>query len=107
MESQLTEAPLATSRSFLDFPLETELSSFNADIAILGIPFGKPYAFSAMANDQSRAPDAIRQATDLLEIKYTKEHYDFDLGGPLLDGRNIRIVDCGNVRAILLQMRRN
>jgi agmatinase len=25
------------------------------------------------------------------------DHYDFDLGGPLLDNRNIRVVDCGDV----------
>jgi len=30
---------------------------------------------------------------------YTKNHFDWDLGGPLLDGRDIKVVDCGNVTA--------
>jgi len=70
-----------------------------ADIAILGIPFGNPYAVSEMANDQSRAPDAIRQFLSMSDIKYSRNHYDFDLQGPLLDGRDIKVVDCGNVTA--------
>jgi agmatinase len=27
------------------------------------------------------------------------DHWDFDLGGPLFDGRNIRVADCGDVPA--------
>ena len=95
----LTEPPSACPHTFLDFPLQTNLEDLNAHIAILGIPFGVPYQPSAMANDQSRAPDAIRQATSMVDIAYTKNHYDWDLGGPLLDGRDIKIVDCGNVTA--------
>ena len=56
-----------------------------------------PYHTAAMANDQSRAPDAIRHAS--LDVDYTRNHYDWDLGGPLLDDRVIRVVDCGNVTA--------
>jgi len=52
-----------------------------------------------MANDQSRAPDAIRQASSMIDIAYTKNHFDWDLGGTLLDGHDIEIVDCGNVTA--------
>ncbi len=94
---KLTEAPGGPSRTFLDFPLETDLDKLDADIAILGIPFGMPYAPESMANDQSRAPDAIRLSTE--HAAYTREHFDWDLGGPLLDGRDIKIVDCGNVTA--------
>ena len=97
MTKNLTEPPGAVPGTFLDFPLSTDLDSFEADIAILGIPFGMPYESSAMANDQSRAPDAIRQATSLSHIAYTRNHFDWDLGGPLLDGRDIKVVDCGNV----------
>jgi len=52
-----------------------------------------------MANDQSLAPDALRQASSMEDIAYTKNHFDWDLGGPLLDGREIKVVDCGNVTA--------
>jgi agmatinase len=99
MSKQLTEPPGATPGTFLDFPLLTDLDDLKADIAILGIPFGMPYESSAMANDQSRAPDAIRQASSMTDIAYTKNHFDWDLGGLLLDGHDIEVVDCGNVTA--------
>jgi len=56
-----------------------------------------PYETHAMANDQSRAPDAIRQFTNQADIDYTRNHYDWDLRGPLLDDREITVIDCGNV----------
>ncbi len=95
--SSLTQAPGGPPRSFLDFPLVLDLDALAADIAILGIPFGVPYRPAEMANDQSLAPDAIRQASAF--PAYTRNHFDWDLGGPLLDGRPIRLVDCGNVTA--------
>lgn len=95
--TSLVESPETSPCSFLDFPLVSDLDSLQADIAILGIPFGMPYESRAMANDQSRAPDAIRQFSNASDIFYSKNHYDWDLRGPLLDGRNIRVVDCGNV----------
>ncbi|MFT5501368.1 MAG: agmatinase, partial [Woeseiaceae bacterium] len=61
--------------------------------------FGMPYESQAMANDQSRAPDRIRQFTNAADIYYSRNHYDWDLRGSLLDGRNIEVVDCGNVTA--------
>ena len=99
MTEILTELPGMSPRTFLEFPFADDLDNLNADIAILGIPFGMPYHAAAMANDQSRAPDAIRQASE--HVEYTRTHYDWDLGGPLLDGRDIRVVDCGNVTADL------
>ena len=98
MNASLTQPPSGPPTTFLDFPLVTDLDQLKVDIAILGIPFGMPYQSSEMANDQSRAPDAIRQSTG----DYTDEmrlHYDWDLGGTLLDGRDITVVDCGNVTA--------
>jgi len=97
MNKKLIESPGKTLCSFLDFPIASNIDSLDADIAILGIPYGMPYKTSAMVNEQSYAPDAIRQATSLSDIISTKNHYDWDLGGSLLDGRNIKIVDCGNV----------
>ncbi len=99
MDQNLIESPSLTSVTFLDFPLVTDLDALDADIAILGIPFGMPYDASAMANDQSRAPDAIRQFLSMWDIAYSRHHFDFDLGGPLLDGRDIKVADCGNVTA--------
>ena len=97
----LTEAPPASPTSFLNFPLALDLDNLDADIAILGVPYGLPYSIGELANDQSRAPDLIRRnAQDAAwEEPRTRFHYDWDLGGPLLDGRPIKVVDCGNVTA--------
>jgi agmatinase len=96
-KKQLTNEPGGPPRTFLNFPLELDLDALDADIAILGIPYGMPYSAEGMANEQSRAPDAIRQA--ILDVDYIVNHHDFDLGGPLLDNRDIKVVDCGNVTA--------
>jgi len=96
-DSILTIPPKGQPRTFLDFPLELDLDNLEADIAILGIPFGMPYSPDAMANDQSLAPDVVRKSSE--HTGYAKEHYDFDLGGPLLDDKDIKVVDCGNVSA--------
>ena len=95
----LTQAPGRPPGTFLNYPLELDLDNLQADVAILGIPYGLPYRPDEMANDQSRAPDAIRQLSH--HPAYTRNHYDWDLGGPLLDDRDIKVVDCGNVTAEL------
>jgi len=95
----LTQRPTNGPNTFLGFPFESDLDNLTADIAVLGIPYGMPYSTDEMANDQSRAPDTLRQASDEIGIAYTLNHYDFDLGGPLLDGHDVSIVDCGNVIA--------
>lgn len=95
----LVELPRQSPCTFLDLPFADHLDDLQADVAILGIPFGMPYSPDTLANDQSRAPDAIRQFTNMVDIAYTLDHYDWDLRGPLLDGRDVRLVDCGNVTA--------
>lgn len=97
MSHDLTAPPGMPPATFLDFPLALDLDGLEADIAILGIPYGMPYRPDEMANDQSRAPDAIRQSSHMSD--YTRNHFDWDLGGPLLDDRPVRVVDCGNVTA--------
>lgn len=97
MNHDLTQPPGGAPRTFLELPFAANLDRLDADICILGIPFGKPYQPSEMANDQSNAPDAIRQFSDYAEE--SRSHYDWDLGGPLLDGRAVKVVDCGNVTA--------
>lgn len=99
MSKKLTELPGTKPDTFLDFPFQPDLDNLDADIAILGIPFGMPYDSTSIANDQSNAPDAIRRASSESDIAYTRNHFDWDLGGQLLDGRDITVVDCGNVTA--------
>lgn len=97
MADALTEAPTSPTPSFLDLPIATDLQSLEAEIAVLGVPFGMPYCAEEMANDQSRAPDALRRAARFTSD--TRNSFDWDLDGTLFDGRDIVAVDCGNVTA--------
>ena len=71
------------------------LDTLDAHIAFLGIPHGSPYSMEDVNNEQSRAPTAIRQASD--RAVRSLERYDFDIGGPLYMGKAIKAVDCGDV----------
>ena len=97
----LTELPKGISKGFLGFPLNLDLDNLNAQIAILGVPYGLPYYPNELANDQSTAPDLLRQnAQDAAwDEPRTTNHFDCDLGGSLLDNKNIKIIDIGNVTA--------
>jgi agmatinase len=101
MTAPLTTTPSGFPNSFLGTPLALDLDTLDADIAILGVPYGLPYTADDLANDQSRAPDMLRQnAQDALwEEPRTLHHFDWDLDGPLLDNRSVKVVDCGNVTA--------
>ena len=90
-----TIPPRFASGTFLGFPLCTEIDSIEADVAILGIPYGDPYSMDEVTNDQTNAPSAIRLESARLSIGL--DQWDFDLGGPLFSGQNIRVVDCGDV----------
>lgn len=93
--TELTTAPRRDYRTFMDFPLVESLDDLDADIVVLGIPYGDPYAIDELVNDQSRAPAAIRHAS--MRVSLGLDHYDFDIGGPVFDGRPIRVVDAGDV----------
>jgi agmatinase len=97
MTHPLTEPPRKLFQTFLNFPLATELDNLQADVAILGLPYGAPYRMSEATNDQSNAPTAVRQASE--RMSQALDRHDFDFDGPLLAGKNIRVVDCGDVIA--------
>ena len=80
--------------TFAGLPACPDVAGLTADIAIIGIPHGTPYRLGEPSHS-AQAPTAIRRATK----RYTEmlEHYDFDLGGSLLDNSNIRVLDCGDV----------
>lgn len=103
MTDALTVPPRHGHPTFLFSELALDLDSLQADIAFLGIPYGSAYSFEDITNDQSRMPTAMRQASD--RIVRGLERYDFDLGGPLYDGRSIRAVDCGDVRSDIHDMK--
>ncbi|MDA8481030.1 agmatinase [Citrobacter sp. Awk 4] len=97
MSIPLTIPPSKKHQSFLWSPICTDLNNLNAHIAILGIPFGQAYSADHISNDQSRAPDAIRAMSD--RICRQLHHYDFDVGGPVYDNRDLKVIDVGNVFA--------
>lgn len=95
MSLPLTVAPFSGHDSFLYMPVHTDLENFDAHIAFIGLPYGSAYEPHAISNDQIRAPDAVRAVTN--RICRALERYDYDVGGPIYDGRPVKAVDVGNV----------
>ena len=95
MTTNLTVEPRLVRQSFMGFDIDLDLDQLKADVAILGLPYGDPYNMDEVTNDQTNAPTAIRQASR--RISGGLERWDFDLGGPLLAEKSIRVVDCGDV----------
>jgi agmatinase len=57
----LTVAPRTSHQTLLYSELMTDLENLQqADIAVLGMPFGSPYGPRSYTNDQTNAPQAIR-----------------------------------------------
>ena len=81
--------------SFPDLPIVNDLDNIEADVAILGIPFGDPYSMEEVTNDQSNAPTSIRRFCQ--RALTSIERWDFDVGGEIFDGKDIRVVDVGDV----------
>ncbi|MBD3292765.1 MAG: arginase [Armatimonadia bacterium] len=93
VDSPLTVAPDV---GFINAPVHSDLSTLEADVAILGVPCGMPYSIG-----QSRscgAPAYIREKS-MRFGSALGERWNFDLGGEMLDGRDVRVVDCGDVRS--------
>lgn len=80
--------------TFAAFPFCSDFEKLNADIAIIGIPFGTPYDTSKPP-DSLNAPAAIRRES----VKYPDDPvaWDFELGGTLLGASGARVVDCGDL----------
>jgi agmatinase len=84
--------------TFLGLPaVQVErLAPGEADVAILGIPFGVPYASPGLTAGCADAPAAIRKGSR--RLAHFADHHDFDLDGPMLVGMPpLRIVDAGDV----------
>lgn len=84
--------------TFLNAPLVAAKDARGADIAILGVPYGVPYDMEGARSPASAAPRAIRAQSQRLARYLT--HYDFDFGGDIFAGRQVRIVDCGDVAMV-------
>jgi agmatinase len=84
--------------SFINAPRCTNLATLDADFAVIGVPNGWPYEMAAVTSPSSTAPAAIRaQSTRYAAFL---SHYDWDFDGPLFAGREIKVVDCGDVAMV-------
>ena len=95
MSSSLTVPPRKEFQSFHDLPIVTDLDNVSADVAILGIPFSDPYSMEEVTNDQTNAPTSIRRFCQ--RALRGLDRWDFDVGGPIFDGKDIRVIDVGDV----------
>ncbi|MEO6578143.1 MAG: arginase family protein [Candidatus Limnocylindria bacterium] len=77
---------------FLGAPVETDLEQLDADIAILGTPFGWPYPDPGATVGCADAPAAIRDRA--ARLANFADHWDFDADAPM---RTRPLVDAGDV----------
>jgi agmatinase len=94
--------------TFAGFPACESPSAVEADIGILGLPYATPQPYGPLPyagasadplltsfGDTSLGPDSVRKMSQRYAPYLT--HFDFDLGGDLLAGSGVRVVDCGDV----------
>lgn len=92
----LTVPPKTGHKTLLYSELHLDLDTLDADIAVVGMPFGSAYGPNSFTNDQTKAPQALRALSDRMVRE--PDHYDFDIDGTLLQDRDdIKFVDCGDV----------
>ena len=85
--------PPAEPLTFAGLPPCSDIRQLQADIAIIGVPFGVPYPYQEL--HAATAPYAIRRQSQ--RLGHYLDHYDFTVGGPVLGDAGVRIVDCGDV----------
>jgi agmatinase len=95
---QLTESVPEGRPTFANAPRADDLTTLEADIAVLGVPHGVPYDMDNLRGPSAPAPATVREQSR--RFAHWLHHYDFDFGGPLFAGKEVRIVDCGDVAMI-------
>ena len=85
---------MGNTKTFAGLPACMDLDDLSAQIAVIGIPHGTSYNPGKLSHS-AEAPAAIRHAA--ARYARMRDHYDFDLGGPLLANRSVRVVDCGDL----------
>lgn len=93
-DARIVPVPLGKP-TFFDAPRCSDLGTLEADVAVLGVPFGYPYDMDGSMSASAPAPAAIR-AQSMRWAPYV-DHYDYDFGADIFAGREVRIVDCGDV----------
>jgi agmatinase len=81
---------------FLGAPVVTDVAAVDADVALLGVPFGVPYSDPGATVGCAEAPAAIRARSQ--RLARFRGHHDFDLDGPMLPlDERPSLVDVGDV----------
>ncbi len=93
-QSLITPIPIGKP-TFLDAPRCEDLSTLEADVAIIGVAYGYPYDMANSTSPSATAPAAMREQS--MRWPRFLSHYDYDFGGEIFAGRNVRVVDCGDV----------
>lgn len=76
-----------------------DLNQLAADVAFFGVPHGTPYQ-GIDNRTHAETANAIRQA--LAGDSSWLDHWDWDLDGPVLAGKNLRIADLGDLDTLPL-----
>jgi agmatinase len=87
---------IAPGVGFLSAPV-VPLEAVNLGFAVLGIPYGVPYATPNLGASVTTAPRFVRERS--ARFGRMLGHHDFDLGGPLGADGALPIVDCGDVES--------
>lgn len=80
---------------FAGVPIETDPERFEADVAIVGVPFGWPYPRPGATAGCAMAPTAVRRRA--ARLGRFRDHWDFDTDAPMLPAAGARIADAGDV----------
>lgn len=72
-----------------------ETAIADADLVVFGAPYGTPYR-NIDNEPYASAPNTLRQALE--DDARWPDHWDFDVGGPLLGDGNFTVADAGNLR---------
>src|SRR5439155_21746459 len=94
-EGAMIQPTVAPVRPFLDWPVVTDPSRWDAELALIGIPRSEAYPKDQQPNDQSRAPDAIRSHCN--RFCYSPGNWDFDTGIDPASALPPKRLDLGNV----------
>jgi agmatinase len=94
MDANIIPVPVGMP-SFINAPRCQNLDELDADVAIVGIPYGVPYDLEASTSPSSTSPDKFRAQS--MRFAERLHHYNFDFGGDIFAGRSIKVVDCGSV----------
>ncbi len=92
MKPPITKLP--TSKSFLNLPILLDWSNLKHQAVVFGAPFGKPYSTVEFPNNQSTAPDKLRDASSRILVDPHSVDLDLLSGSTLA---SISVADGGNV----------